>query len=83
MKLFSTLALSAAVAVLAMSGSVSESLAAKAKAKPKAAAAAACKPAGSLKTAACGPSGCTMQRCWADGQWRQSLVVCLKPWCPK
>ena len=79
MKLFSTLALSAAVAVLAMSGSVSESLAAKAKPK----AAAACKPAGSLKTAACGPSGCTMQRCWADGQWRQSLVVCLKPWCPK
>jgi hypothetical protein len=51
-------------------------------AKGKKKAAAACTP-GALKTAACGPAGCTMQRCWADGKWYPSMIACWKPWCPK
>ena len=78
-KLVSKLALAAAVAALAIAGSAGDSMA---KGKKKGAPAAACTP-GALKTAACGPAGCTMQRCWADGKWYPSLFVCWQPWCPK
>jgi hypothetical protein len=81
MKLVSKFALVAAVAALAMAGSTGESSAKGHMAKGKKAAA-ACTP-GALKTAACGPAGCTMQRCWADGKWYPSLFVCMQPWCPK
>lgn len=77
MKMVSKFALVAAVAALAIAGSAGETMA-----KGKKKAAAACTP-GALKTAACGPAGCTMQRCWADGKWHPSLFVCWQPWCPK
>lgn len=79
MKMMSKLALVAAIAALAVAGSAGDSMA---KGKKKAKAAAACTP-GALKTAACGPAGCTMLRCWADGKWYPSLIACWKPWCPK
>ncbi len=74
-KMVTKLALAAAVAALAVLGSAEHS-AAKGKKM------AACMP-GALKTAACGPAGCTMQRCWADGKWYPSLMACWQPWCPK
>jgi hypothetical protein len=78
-KFVSTAALVAAVAALAIAGSTSDSFArGKAKGKP----AAACTP-GALKTAQCGPAGCTMQRCWADGKWYPSVFACWTPFCPK
>jgi hypothetical protein len=76
MKMGSKFALAAAVAALAIVGTAGDSMAKGRKA------AAACTP-GALKTAACGPAGCTMQRCWADGKWYPSLFVCWQPWCPK
>ncbi len=76
-KIVSKFALVAAVAALAIAGSAGESMA-----KGKKKASAACTP-GALKTAACGPAGCTMNRCWADGKWYPSLFVCWQPWCPK
>jgi hypothetical protein len=79
MKIGSKLMLVAAIAALAFAGSTGDSVA---KGKKKAAAPAACMP-GALKTAACGPAGCTMQRCWADGKWHPSFMVCWQPWCPK
>lgn len=76
-KMMSKFALAAAIAALAIVGSAGDSMA-RGKSKAKA----ACAP-GTLKTAVCGPAGCTMQRCWADGKWYPSLVACWKPWCPK
>jgi hypothetical protein len=76
-KIVSKFALAAAVAALALAGSAGDSVA-----KGKKAAPAACMP-GALKTAACGPAGCTMVRCWADGKWHPSLFACWQPWCPK
>ena len=76
-KVVSKIALVAAGAALAIAGAAGDSMA---KGKKKAAAACTM---GALKTAACGPAGCTMQRCWADGKWYPSLFVCMQPWCPK
>ena len=75
-KMVTKLALAAAVAALAIAGSAEHSVAKGKKG------AGPCMP-GALKTAVCGPAGCSMQRCWADGKWYPSLVACWQPWCPK
>lgn len=79
-KLISKVALVAAVATLAMAGSSSDTFA---RAHKKMAKPAACAPAWALKTGACANNMCSMERCWPDGKWQQSMMMCVQPWCPK
>jgi hypothetical protein len=78
MKLVSKIALVAAVATLAIAGSSSDTFARGKKAAP-----AACAPVWALKTNTCANGVCTTLRCWPDGKWNPSMVMCWQPWCPK
>ena len=81
MKLFTTLAVVAAVAGLAMAGSTGDSFARGAKAKSY------CM-AGTWRVtkSTCGKWGCHYQKCaWtgATTAWMPSPAFCVSPWCPK
>jgi hypothetical protein len=80
-KLFTKLALAAALAAVAMAGSTGDTFARGYKAKPYCA-------LGSWRVtkSTCGSWGCHFQKCVYTGApttWMITPAFCVHPWCPK